>query len=275
MGHGCHVCGCPNGCECDEYAFSEGDWLEAKDQGAAKTRREDDTDHTASLRARYGDMPGKVSHRYLRDGKPRYVVNGADWAEQELTMANKSRIPTENAAHQCGMFCDGQDGSTSDCARRKRNAQVALESRNDSFIVKLNYSDHFNGASEGSPARLCEGKLGYTVGESYILRDSRIPAWRVWVPELDGHRESGETKQMTIHWPHESLSFLGERDPEPLAPLHRAYELQEAATGRKLTGSAAEIARAHFDEYARDGKSSPAPKPQDTEPTRFNLLEID
>lgn len=31
MGHGC-----PNGRECGEYAFSEGDWLEAKDRGAAK-----------------------------------------------------------------------------------------------------------------------------------------------------------------------------------------------------------------------------------------------
>lgn len=43
MGHGCHVCGCPNGCKCGEYAFSEGDWLEAKDRSAAKTRREDNT----------------------------------------------------------------------------------------------------------------------------------------------------------------------------------------------------------------------------------------
>lgn len=275
MGHGCHVCDCPNGCECDEYAFGFGDWVEAKDRATSKIRRASDNEHVAALRARYGDLPGEVTHRYLKDSTPWYFINGTNWSEGELKPADKSRIPSENAAHVCGMFCDGQDGSTSDCARRRRNAQSALESRKGSFIVLLNYSDHFSGASEGSPARLCEGKLGYTVGDAKTEKwlDGK-PAWKVRVPELDGHRECGKEKIMTIHWPHESLTFLGERDAEPLAPLRQAYELQEAATDRKatgvkLTGSAAEIAR------ASQSKTQETRSKSEAEPTRFNLLEID
>lgn len=34
-----------------------------------------------------------------------------------------SRLPSEDPRHVCGMFCDGQDGSNSHCARRKQSAR--------------------------------------------------------------------------------------------------------------------------------------------------------
>lgn len=35
---------------------------------------------------------------------------------------DESKYPPEDPRHVCGMFCDGQDGSNSDCARRRRAA---------------------------------------------------------------------------------------------------------------------------------------------------------
>lgn len=37
---------------------------------------------------------------------------------------NLSQLPSADPRHVCGMFCDGQDGSNSDCARAKRAASL-------------------------------------------------------------------------------------------------------------------------------------------------------
>lgn len=37
-----------------------------------------------------------------------------------MSKKEPSRYPSTDPRHECGMFCDGQDGYQSDCARAKR-----------------------------------------------------------------------------------------------------------------------------------------------------------
>ena len=66
-------------------------------------------------------------HRDVTVSEPDLII-GAHWASmvgvpcersgRELTLLSK--IPSWHPRHVCGIFCDGQDGQNSYCAREKR-----------------------------------------------------------------------------------------------------------------------------------------------------------
>lgn len=68
--------------------------------------------------------PMRVTARRLRGDRPWYQVGDLLWPETALIRADPSMISSDNPAHVCGMFCDGQDGMNSLCARTKRVSRV-------------------------------------------------------------------------------------------------------------------------------------------------------
>ena len=64
--------------------------------------------------------PARCENRELRSGRPWYRLHNHDWPESALHRADLSQLPSSDPNHLCGMFCDGQDGSNSNCAMLRR-----------------------------------------------------------------------------------------------------------------------------------------------------------
>lgn len=47
-------------------------------------------------------------------------------AGSNTVVSNRSRLPGWHFFHECGMFCDGQDGSSSQCAESKRRGPPSI-----------------------------------------------------------------------------------------------------------------------------------------------------
>lgn len=128
--------------EDDRFAFREGDWVTPRPELAASLReasrmligtrpalhRDDASSlypfETAVLRGESDFVrsasPMKVVTRLLRGRQPWYQVGALYWPETALKRADPSTIPSDDPAHVCGMYCDGQDGMNSLCAQTRR-----------------------------------------------------------------------------------------------------------------------------------------------------------
>lgn len=55
----------------------------------------------------------------------RYAEHGS-CAGSNAGVSNLSRLPGWHALHQCGMFCDGQDGASSRCFEQQRRGPPGI-----------------------------------------------------------------------------------------------------------------------------------------------------
>lgn len=129
--------------EDDRFEFREGDWVTPRPE-LAESLREASRALTGTRQAPHRDdasslypfeaavlrgesdfvrsaSPMKVLMRRLGAlGQPWYRVGALYWPETALKRADPSTIPSDDPAHVCGMYCDGQDGMNSLCARTRR-----------------------------------------------------------------------------------------------------------------------------------------------------------
>lgn len=72
---------------------------------------------------KYDEAKAKAVDWYAREAKKGVVVTKHDRRAAEAGNEDRSKLPSEDPNHVCGMHCDGQDGWTSNCAKRRRQVE--------------------------------------------------------------------------------------------------------------------------------------------------------
>lgn len=61
--------------------------------------------------------------------------------KQSSANENSSKLPSTDPKHECGMFCDGQDGYNSECAKAKRETQTSAVRKHSHYFKDVSTLD--------------------------------------------------------------------------------------------------------------------------------------
>ena len=111
--------------EFNPFKYEIGEWLEINSGLVESLGTFADLLGEKRITLAHARIPARCENRELRSGRPWYRLHNHDWPESALHRADLSQLPSSDPNHVCGMFCDGQDGSNSNCAMLRRQTRPA------------------------------------------------------------------------------------------------------------------------------------------------------